>query len=112
MSTEKYFILNKPSGVVSAVSDKEHQTVIDLIAEADRVPKLYPVGRLDRDTEGLLLITNNGPLGFAMLHPRYHVAKTYYVEVNDILGLMHLHFLSLVWSLRMGLFVNQLSWKF
>lgn len=54
LSTEKYFILNKPSGVVSAVSDKEHQTVIDLIAEADRVPKLYPVGRLDRDTEGLL----------------------------------------------------------
>ena len=44
LSTEKYFILNKPSGVVSAVSDKEHQTVIDLIAEADRVPKLYPVG--------------------------------------------------------------------
>ena len=85
-SSEKYFLLNKPAGVVSAVSDKEHQTVIDLIAEADRVPKLYPVGRLDRDTEGLLLITNNGPLGFAMLHPRYHVAKTYYVEVNDILG--------------------------
>ena len=41
---------------------------------------------LDRDTEGLVLITNNGPLGFAMLHPRYHVAKTYYVEVNDVLG--------------------------
>ncbi len=73
LSTEKYFILNKPSGVVSAVSDKEHQTVIDLIAEADRVPKLYPVGRLDRDTEGLLLITNNGPLGFRMLHPKYHL---------------------------------------
>lgn len=65
LSTEKYFILNKPSGVVSAVSDKEHQTVIDLIAEADRVPKLYPVGRLDRDTEGLLLITNNVPWVFA-----------------------------------------------
>ena len=44
------------------------------------------MGRLDRDTEGLVLITNNGPLGFAMLHPRYHVAKTYYVEVNDVLG--------------------------
>ena len=86
LSTEKYFILNKPSGVVSAVSDKEHQTVIDLIAEADRVPKLYPVGRLDRDTEGLLLITNNGPLGFRMLHPKYHVTKTYYVEVNGLLA--------------------------
>ncbi|MBJ7541325.1 rRNA pseudouridine synthase [Streptococcus sp. SL1232] len=85
-STEKYFILNKPAGVVSAVSDKEHQTVIDLIDEADRVPKLYPVGRLDRDTEGFLLITNNGPLGFRMLHPKYHVTKTYYVEVNGLLA--------------------------
>ena len=70
LSTEKYFILNKPSGVVSAVSDKEHQTVINLIAEADRVPKLYPVGRLDRDTEGLLLWS----LGFSHASskiPRY-----------------------------------------
>ena len=75
-----------PSGVVSARKDKEHQTVIDLIRPEDRREGLYPVGRLDRDTEGLVLITNNGPLGFAMLHPRYHVAKTYYVEVNDILG--------------------------
>ena len=82
----KYFILNKPAGVVSAVSDKEHQTVIDLIAESDRVPKLYPVGRLDRDTEGFLLITNNGPLGYRMLHPKYHVTKTYYVEVNGRLA--------------------------
>ncbi|SEK47271.1 16S rRNA pseudouridine516 synthase [Streptococcus equinus] len=86
LSTEKYFILNKPAGVVSAVSDKEHQTVIDLIAESDRVPKLYPVGRLDRDTEGFLLITNNGPLGYRMLHPKYHVTKTYYVEVNGRLA--------------------------
>lgn len=85
-SSEKYFLLNKPAGVVSAVSDKEHQTVIDLIKEADRVPKLYPVGRLDRSTEGLLLITNNGPLGYRMLHPKYHVAKTYYVEVNAFLA--------------------------
>ena len=85
-SQEKYFILNKPAGVVSTVSDKEHQTVIDLIDEADRVPKLYPVGRLDRDTEGFLLITNNGPLGFRMLHPKYHVTKTYYVEVNGLLA--------------------------
>ena len=85
-SSEKYFLLNKPAGVVSAVSDKEHQTVIDLIKEADRVPQLYPVGRLDRSTEGLLLVTNNGPLGYRMLHPKYHVAKTYYVEVNAFLA--------------------------
>ena len=83
---EVYYLMNKPSGVVSARKDKEHQTVIDLIRSEDQREGLYPVGRLDRDTEGLVLITNNGPLGFAMLHPRYHVAKTYYVEVNDILG--------------------------
>ena len=79
---DTYFFLNKPVGVVSAVTDKNHQTVIDLINTKDRVEGLYPIGRLDRDTEGLLLITNNGPLGFHMLHPKYHVSKTYYVEVN------------------------------
>ena len=83
---EVYYLMNKPAGVVSARKDKEHQTVIDLIKPEDQRDGLYPVGRLDRDTEGLVLITNNGPLGFAMLHPRYHVAKTYYVEVNDVLG--------------------------
>ena len=86
MPPEVYYLMNKPAGVVSARRDKEHQTVIDLIKPEDQREGLYPVGRLDRDTEGLVLITNNGPLGFAMLHPRYHVAKTYYVEVNDVLG--------------------------
>ncbi|MGT2907821.1 pseudouridine synthase [Streptococcus dentiloxodontae] len=85
-SPDVYYILNKPAGVVSAVSDKNHRTAIDLIAEADRAEGLYPVGRLDRDTEGLVLITNNGPLGFRLLHPKHHVDKTYYVEVNDELG--------------------------
>ena len=69
---EVYYLMIKPA--------------IDLIKPEDQRDGLYPVGRLDRDTEGLVLITNNGPLGFAMLHPRYHVAKTYYVEVNDVLG--------------------------
>ncbi|HFI0419684.1 TPA: pseudouridine synthase [Streptococcus suis] len=81
-----YYLLNKPAGVVSAVSDKEHQTVIDLISPEDRAEGLYPVGRLDRDTEGLVLITNNGPLGYRMLHPSHHVDKVYYVEVNGPLG--------------------------
>lgn len=85
-SPEVYYLMNKSSGVVSARRDREHQTVIDLIKPEDQREGLYPVGRLDRDTEGLVLITNNGPLGFALLHPRYHVAKTYYVEVNDALG--------------------------
>ncbi|MGT2829987.1 pseudouridine synthase [Streptococcus hillyeri] len=82
-SPEVYYLMNKPSGVVSARTDREHQTVIDLITETDYREGLYPVGRLDRDTEGLVIITNNGPLGFRMLHPKHHVDKTYYVEVND-----------------------------
>lgn len=81
-----YLMLYKPKGVVSAVSDKEHQTVLDLLSDKDRKEGLYPIGRLDRDTEGLLLLTNNGPLGFRMLHPKHHVTKTYYVEVNGYLG--------------------------
>ena len=79
-------MLHKPAGVLSAVRDKKYQTVIDLIAPKDRKDGLYPIGRLDRDTEGLLLLTTNGPLGFRMLHPRRHVEKTYYVEVNGWLG--------------------------
>lgn len=80
-----YYLLNKPSGVVTARSDKEHQTVLDLIVPEDRTPDLYPIGRLDRDTKGLLLITDNGPLGYRMLHPSHHVDKTYLVEVNGLL---------------------------
>ncbi|NLR04651.1 pseudouridine synthase [Streptococcus mutans] len=83
---EVYYILNKPAGVVSAVRDQQHETVIDLIKKEDRKEGLYPVGRLDRDTEGLVLITNNGPLGFRLLHPKHHVNKTYYVEVNGELA--------------------------
>ena len=60
--------------------------MIDLIKKEDRKEGLYPVGRLDRDTEGLVLITNNGPLGFRLLHPKHHVNKTYYVEVNGELA--------------------------
>lgn len=82
---ESYFLLNKPAGVVSACSDSTFQTVLDLLKEEDRVSGLFPIGRLDRDTEGLVLLTNNGPLGFRMLHPKHHVDKTYYVEVNDAL---------------------------
>ena len=81
-----YYLLHKPAGVVSAVRDKEHQTVIDLISPQDSREGLYPVGRLDRDTEGLVLITNNGPLGYRMLHPSHHVDKIYQVEVNGFLA--------------------------
>lgn len=81
-----YYLLNKPAGVVTAVSDKNHQTVIDLIDKKDFRQGLYPIGRLDRDTEGLLLVTNNGPLGYRMLHPKHHVKKTYELVVNGFLA--------------------------
>ena len=74
-------MLNKPQGVISATTDKEHTTVIDLFAN-ENVEGLYPLGRLDGDTEGLLLVTNNGPLGYRMLNPDQHIEKEYYVEVN------------------------------
>lgn len=76
-----YYMLNKPSGVLSAVSDNNCKTVLDLL---DVVPKngLFPVGRLDKDTEGLLLITNDGQLAHDLLSPSKHVDKTYYVELD------------------------------
>lgn len=84
--THQYFMMNKPQGVVTAVCDKQHQTVIDLIAEHDYREKLYPVGRLDRDTEGLLLITDNGQLGYQLLLPHKKVTKRYQVVVNERLS--------------------------
>ena len=79
--SQKYYMLNKPQGVISATTDKEHTTVIDLFAP-ENVEGLYPLGRLDGDTEGLLLVTNNGPLGYRMLNPDQHIEKEYYVEAN------------------------------
>lgn len=81
---EKYIMLHKPSGVVSAVKDSQYPTVVDLIRED--IEGLYPVGRLDRDTEGLVFLTNNGPLGYRMLHPKFHVEKVYEVIVNGALS--------------------------
>lgn len=81
-TNEVYFLLNKPSGVVTAVKDQEKMTVVDLIASADRTQPLYPVGRLDRDTTGLLLLTSNGQLGYELLLPDKKVLKTYQVAVN------------------------------
>ena len=79
----RYYMLNKPAGAVTANRDAEKLTVLDLLDEEVEKENLYSIGRLDRDTEGLLLITDNGPLGFQLLHPQYHVEKTYYVEVNE-----------------------------
>jgi len=73
-------MLNKPSGVVSATEDARYTTVVDLIRDKKR-KDLFPVGRLDKDTEGLLLITNDGQLSHRLLSPRKHVDKTYYAQV-------------------------------
>ena len=80
-SSQKYFMLNKPSGLISATIDEHLPTVIDLFSK-ENVEGLYPIGRLDRDTLGLLIITNNGPLGYRLLNPVQHIEKEYYVEVN------------------------------
>lgn len=79
----EYFIMNKPQGVISATKDGQDKTVIDLIK--DNVRKdLFPVGRLDKDTEGLLLITNNGDLAHRLLSPAKHVKKIYYAKIDGI----------------------------
>lgn len=74
-----YYMLNKPQGVVSATKDLQDKTVLDLLKD---VPgkDLFPVGRLDKDTEGLLLITNDGTLSHNLLSPKKHIGKTYLVE--------------------------------
>ena len=74
-----YIMLHKPAGVVSATYDNYKQTVIDLVSEYSK-QKVFPVGRLDIDTEGLLLISNDGMLCHKLLAPKNHVDKTYYVE--------------------------------
>lgn len=83
-------MLHKPAGVVTANKDKQLPTVMDLLSSDIQSDKLYAVGRLDRDTTGLLLLTDNGPLGFQLLHPQYHVDKTYQVEVNGLLTPDHI----------------------
>ena len=85
-----YLMLHKPAGVVTANKDKKLPTVMDLLPPDIQSDKLYAVGRLDRDTTGLLLLTDNDPLGFQLLHPQYHVDKTYRVEVNGLLTPDHI----------------------
>ena len=77
----EYYMLNKPAGVISATEDKRETTVIDLIDTRQR-KDLFPVGRLDRDTEGLLLITNDGELAHRLLSPKKHVDKVYYARIR------------------------------
>lgn len=80
----EYFILNKPAGIISAAEDRKEKTVVDLIQDKKR-RDLFPVGRLDRDTEGLLIITNDGKMANRLLKPGKHVDKTYYAIVKGSL---------------------------
>ena len=73
----RYYMLNKPGGVVTAVSDAKDKTVMDCFPEDIR-PGLFPVGRLDKDTEGLLIITDDGDFAFRMLRPEFGITKRYF----------------------------------
>lgn len=79
-----YYMLHKPQEVISATEDKWDQTVIDLLHDEDFREDLFPVGRLDKDTEGLLLLTNDGQLAHQLLSPKKHVDKEYFAEVAGI----------------------------
>lgn len=80
-----YYLLHKPAGVVSATEDKHDQTVMDLFSPSDYRSDLFPVGRLDKNTEGLLLITNDGKLAHDLLSPKKHVEKEYFAEVQGVM---------------------------
>ncbi|MEW9051929.1 MAG: pseudouridine synthase [Neobacillus sp.] len=77
-----YLMMNKPPGVLSATEDQSTETVIDLLELEDQVYEPFPVGRLDKDTEGLLLITNDGQLAHRLLSPKKHVPKTYFAVIE------------------------------
>lgn len=80
----EYYMMNKPAGVISASEDRRQKTVLDLMDSRKR-KDLFPAGRLDRDTEGLLLITNDGQLAHRLLSPKHHVDKCYFVRVTGSL---------------------------
>ena len=77
-----YVMLNKPAGVLSATEDARQETVLDLLSPELRRRGLFPVGRLDKDSEGLLLLTNDGDLAHRLLSPKYYVDKVYYIRTD------------------------------
>ena len=80
-----YYMMNKPQGVISATEDPKHKTVLDLLDDLARSKEVFPVGRLDIDTHGLLLLTNDGKLAHALLSPKRHVDKTYLALVKGMM---------------------------
>ena len=82
-----YVMLHKPAGVLTATEDRRQETVLDLLPPELRRRALSPVGRLDKDTEGLLLLTNDGQLAHRLLSPKSHVDKVYYARVDGALEL-------------------------
>ncbi|MDF0726487.1 pseudouridine synthase [Cytobacillus sp. S13-E01] len=79
-----YLMLNKPPGVISATEDSSQKTVIDLLEMDDAIYEPFPVGRLDKDTEGLLLLTNDGQLSHQLLSPKKHVPKIYFAVIEGV----------------------------
>lgn len=79
-----YYLLHKPVGVLTAARDKKQPTVLDLVQPEDRRNGLFPSGRLDKDTSGLLLLTDDGQLSHKMLSPRHHTAKYYLAQLRDV----------------------------
>lgn len=85
-----YIMMNKPKDTVSATEDAIEKTVVDILRDEDRIHKVFPVGRLDKDTEGLMLLTNDGELAHKLISPKKDVEKKYYVEVSGELKNEHL----------------------
>ena len=82
-----YYLLNKPRGVISSAHDeKGRRTVVDILREDEIEERIYPVGRLDYDTTGLLLLTNDGTLANKMMHPKFAVDKTYVAKVKGLIS--------------------------
>ena len=79
-----YYMMNKPIGVLSSTEDRKQKTGLDLITEKHR-KDLFPVGRLDKDSEGLILIMNDGQLAHTLLSPKNHIEKRYYIEIPVLL---------------------------
>ncbi|HEU7701884.1 TPA: rRNA pseudouridine synthase [Streptococcus pneumoniae] len=80
-----YYMMNKPKGVISATEDPKHRTILDLLDDLARSKEVFPVGRLDINTHGLLLLTNDGQLAHVLLSPKRHVDKTYLAQVKGIM---------------------------